>query len=97
MDSNQNEILSDNITKLESNNNTKYTKLNQYNLKDQNFKTSKTFTHLTPLLNANSSNDIRQGYNYTLRTTKLEFTKLLNNQQYEYDPNILKKELSLIR
>ena len=95
MDSNQNEILSDNMTKLY--NNTNYTKLNQYKLKEQNFKTSKTFTRLPPLSNANSSSDIRQGYIYTLRATKLEFSKLLNNQQQEYDPNILKKDLSLIR
>lgn len=95
MDSNQNEILLENMTKL--GNNSKNSKINQYKLKEQNFKNSKTFTRLPPLSNTNSNNDIRQGYNYTLRATKLEFTKLLNNQQYEYDPNILKKELSLIR
>jgi hypothetical protein len=97
MDLNQNDILSDD-NMIKSDNNFKYTKLSQYKLKDQNFKTSKTFNRLPPLLNASSTNDIiRQGYNYTLRATNLEFSKLLNNQQPEYDPNILKKELSLIR
>ena len=95
MDLNQNEVVSDEM--LKSDNNFKYGKLSQYKIKDQNFKTSKTFTRLPPLSNANSTNDIRHGYNYTLRATKLEYSKILNNQQPECDPNTLKKELSLIR
>ena len=95
MDLNQNEVVADEM--LKSDNNFKYGKLSQYKIKDQNFKTSKTFTRLPPLSNANSTSDIRHGYNYTLRATKLEYSKILNNQQPECDPNTLKKELSLIR
>ena len=95
MDLNQNEPVLNDVIKSDSD--FKYTKLNQYKIKDQNFKSSKTFTHLPPLSNANSTNDIRLGYNYTLRATKLEFSKILDNQQLEYDTNTLKKELSLIR
>ena len=95
MDNNQNEMLSDDMVK--SQNYFKYAKLSQYNAKDQNFKTSKTFNRLPPLTKTNSASDIRHGYNYTLRATKLEFNKLLENQQPKYDPNILKKELSYYR
>ena len=70
MDLNQNEVVSDEM--LKSDNNFKTGKLSQYKLKDQNFKESKTFTHLPPLSNSNSTNNIRGGYNYTLRASKLE-------------------------
>ena len=95
MDLNQNEVISDEMGK--SDNNFKYTKLTNYKTKDQNFKSSKTFNRLPPLSSTNSTNDIRHGYNYTLRATKLEFSQILNNQQVECDPNTLKKDLSLIR
>ena len=95
MDLNQNELQSNEL--LKSDNNYKFAKINNYKLRDQNLKASKTFNRLPPLSNTNSTNDILHGYNYTLRATKLEFSKIMNNQQVEYDPNTLKKELSEIR
>ena len=97
MEMNQNnEMLSDEMIK--SDNNFKDSKLSQHKGKNSNINASKTYNRLPPITNSNSTRDIRHGYNYTLRATKLEFSNAVNNQQkLEYDTNTLKKELSLIR
>ena len=92
---NYNEFTRDELIK--SQNNFQLTKITNINTKDQNFVTSKTFNRLPPLAKTRSANDIRQGYNYTLRSTTIEFNSILDNQQPEYDPFMLKKELSYYR
>ena len=95
MDKNQNEILSEEDVKTQ--NNFKSTKLSQNKINDQKYKTAKLFNHLPPLNHNRSTNDLRHGYNYALRETKLDFTNILNNEQPEYDSKILKNDLSIYK
>ena len=95
MEDNNNNLLPDENVK--SHYNFKSTKFSNVNVKEQNFVTAKSFNKLPPLIKTKSASDIRHGYNYTLRSTKLEFNNVLDNQQPQYDPHILKKELSYFR
>ena len=99
MDYKANESINKNLAKSQIN--FKDSKMSQNRANEINYKTSKLFNfkHLPTLKSTRSTSDIRHGYNYTLRETKLGFNSMLNNELsssstvIEYDPKTLKNDL----
>ena len=100
MDYKSNESINKNLAKSQIN--FKDSKMSQNKANEINYKTSKLFNfkQLPTLKSTRSTSDIRHGYNYTLRETKLGFNSMLNNElsssstHIEYDPKTLKNDLS---
>ena len=99
MDYKSNESINKNFAKSQVN--FMDTKMSQNRANELNYKTAKLYNikQLPSLKSNRSTSNIRHGYNYTLRETKLGFNSMLNNELsssstvIEYDPKTLKNDL----
>ena len=100
MDFKPNESINKNFAKSQIN--FMDSKMSQNKTNELNYKTSKLFNvkHFPSLKSTRSTSNIRHGYNYALRETKLGFNSMLNNElsssstHIEYDSKTLKNDLS---
>ena len=100
MDFKTNESINKNFAKSQIN--FMDSKMSHNKTNELNYKTSKLFNvkHFPSLKSTRSTSNIRHGYNYALRETKLGFNSMLNNElsssstHIEYDSKTLKNDLS---
>ena len=100
MDFKPNESINKNFAKSQIN--FMDSKMSHNKTNELNYKTSKLFNvkHFPSLKSTRSTSNIRHGYNYALRETKLGFNSMLNNElsssstHIEYDSKTLKNDLS---
>ena len=88
MEKEENEIVNEEINKNQ--NNLKETKITPIKEKDANYKTTKSFNML-PLIQRSANETFRSSFDFN----KIKNGPIINQQ--DYDPNLLKKELSLLK
>ena len=88
MEKEENEIVNEEINKNQ--NNLKETKITPIKEKDPNYKTTKSFNML-PLIQRSANETFRSSFDFN----KIKNGPIINQQ--DYDPNLLKKELSLLK